>query len=125
MTTTPIDADLLATEAEGLSNEIEALENTRAPLYAVYGYNGTWPDERKAILSMCAVIIRGQFEGTKVTEAQIDQLAHDAPHYRQTLYEAEKDRTRLALLDAEIAGKQRRYELARERMANIRKIAGL
>ncbi len=90
-------------------------------MWAVYGYNGTFDVERKAILSMCATIIRAQFEGAKVTEAHIDQLAHDAPHYRLHLYEAEQDRTKMALLDAEIASKTRRYELARERMANYRK----
>jgi hypothetical protein len=123
MSTTPIDAELLAQQAEKLSDDIEALDNTRAPLWAVYGYNGTWQDERKAILCACANLIRASHNGAKITEAQIDQEAHTHQTYTDILELAEKSRTNMALLDAEIASKQRRYELAKERMANFRKAA--
>ena len=125
MHTTPIDAELLTQQAEDLSDQIEALENTRAPLYAVYGYNGTYEAERKATLCACANMVRAQFNGGKVTEAQIDQLAHTHEAYQKRIELAEDERTQLALLDAEIASKMRRFELARERMANVRRMAGL
>ncbi len=123
MSVTPIDAELLAEQAEELSDTIEALDNERSPLWAVYGYNGTWEAERKALLCVCADLVRHgyQVKQLKVTEAQIDQEAHATDTYNNRIGQAVDERTKMALLDAEIASKTRRYELAKERMANYRK----
>ncbi len=121
---TPVDADLLASEAEELSDTIEALDATRAPLWAVYGYNGTWEAERKALLDACALLARESLT-EKATEAHIGQLAHAHETYKQRISLAVEERTTLALLDAVSASRTRRYELAKEKMANIRKMAGL
>lgn len=121
---TPVDVVDYAAQAEELSDEIEALDNTRAPLWAVYGYNGTWDAERKALLCACANRVRANAAG-KITEAAIDHAAHADTDYSNRIVLAEQQRTQMALLDAEIASKTRRFELLKERMANVRKIAGL
>lgn len=123
MSTTPIDAALLEQEAADISDTIEALDNERAPLWAVYGYNGTYDDERKALLDLCAIEARGK--GEKLTEAHIGQLAHTHDAYRAHLDNAREERMRMALLDAEIASKTRRFELAKEKMANYRKASNV
>ena len=121
----PIDAEILAQHAEALIDELEALENTRAPLFAVYGPGGTWEAERKAMLCACAIDIRAEVGDRKVTEAWIDQNAHDHVKYRSRIELAEEERTQMALLDAQIAAKERRYELAKSRMYALGRMAGL
>jgi hypothetical protein len=122
-----MDAVDWATAAEGLIEDIEALETTAAPLRAVYGSFGTFDYERKALLCAVADSLRlgYQRENVKYTEAQIDQKAHADPQYIGRITLATQERTRLALLDAELTAKQRRYELARARLYLTGRLAGL
>jgi hypothetical protein len=124
---TTLDAEDHAGAAEQLIDDIEALENTRAPLYAVYGPGGTWEAERKCLLSACAVAYRmdAADEKRKVTEAAVNDLAHDHADYRTRIDLATEERTKMALLDAEIAAKTRRYELAKSRIYLSGRLAGL
>jgi hypothetical protein len=122
-----VEHDASVGDPATLIDDIEALENTRAPLYAVYGPGGTWEAERKALLCICAVAIRDVYQGKqqKATEAQIDQEAHADDAYEGRISLATEERTRMALLDAEIAAKTRRYELARARLYLSGRLAGL
>lgn len=122
---TPVDVIDYAAQAESLILEIEARENTRAPLFAVYGPGGTWDAERKTVLSVVAVKIREQVNGAKITEAQIDQQAHAAQMYMDRIELAVEERTTMALLDAEISALTRRYELAKSRIYLTGRLAGL
>ena len=125
--TTPLDAIDHGAAAEDLIDDIEALENTRAPLVAVYGPGGTWDAERKALLCVRAVFIRDEYQTKqqKVTEAQLDQEAHADEAYEARINLATAERTEMALLDAEIAAKTRRYELAKSRVYLAGRLAGL
>jgi hypothetical protein len=121
-----VEYDASVGDPAALIDDIEALENTRAPLYAVYGPGGTWEAERKVLLCTCATLIRHNHTNAgKVTEAQIDQMAHAHPDYCDRIDQATEERTRMALLDAEIAAKTRRYELARARLYLSGRLAGL
>jgi AraC-like DNA-binding protein len=113
--------------AEELIDAIEALENTAAPLRAVYGSFGTFEYERKNLLCAIADEMRLAFhrDGIKYTEAQIDQKAHADPRYIARITLATQERTRLALLDADLIAKQRRYELAKARVYLSGRLAGL
>lgn len=113
--------------AEALIDDIESLENTAAPLRAVYGAFGTFEYERKNLLCTIADEMRLAFQrdGIKYTEAQIDQKAHADPRYVARITLATQERTRLALLDAEMIAKQRRYELAKSRVYLSGRLAGL
>jgi hypothetical protein len=113
--------------AEELIDDIEARENTRAPLFAVYGPGGTWEAERKALLCGGAIIVRHQamVDGQKFTEAAIDQIAHNRDEYVRRIEQATDERTQMALLDAEIAAKTRRYELAKSRIYLAGRLATL
>lgn len=113
--------------AEQLIDDIEALENTAAPLRAVYGNFGTFDYERKNLLCAIADEMRLAFqrESIKYTEAQIDQKAHADPRYMARITLATQERTRLALLDAELTAKTRRYELAKSRVYLSGRLAGL
>jgi hypothetical protein len=79
------------------------------------------------LLCQAAVIVRHQalLDGHKLTEAGIDQIAHNHEKYVARIDQATEERTRLALLDAEIAAKSRRYELARARIYLSGRLAGL
>jgi hypothetical protein len=120
-----VEHDASVGDPATLIDDIEALENTRAPLYAVYGPGGTWDAERKALLCACATRVRNELAATKVTEAHIDQFAHQDARYTGRIVQAETERTQMALLDAEIAAKTRRFELARARLYLAGRIAGL
>ena len=122
-----MDAVDWAEVAEKLIDEIEDLETTAAPLRAVYGSFGTFDYERKALLCACADELRlgYQREGVKYTEAMVDQKAHADPRYIGRITTATQERTRLALLDADLTAKQRRYELARARLYLTGRLAGL
>lgn len=124
---TVLDAEEHAGAAEELIDAIEALETTAAPLRAVYGSFGTFEYERKNLLCAIADEMRLAFqrEGIKYTEAQIDQKAHADPRYIGRITLATQERTRLALLDADLTAKQRRYELARARVYLSGRLAGL
>jgi hypothetical protein len=123
---TTVEHDASVGDPAALIDDIEALENTRAPLYAVYGPGGTWEAERKALLCACANYIRTDaVDKIKMTEAAIDQFAHSDNRYVKRINLATEERTRMALLDAEIAAKTRRYELARARLYLAGRIAGL
>jgi hypothetical protein len=124
---TTVEHDASVGDPAALIDDIEALENTRAPLYAVYGPGGTWEAERKALLCILAVSIREGYQSKqqKVTEAQLDQEAHADHGYEERINLATEERTKMALLDAEIAAKERRYELARARLYLAGRIAGL
>jgi hypothetical protein len=124
---TTVEHDASVGDPAALIDDIEALENTRAPLYAVYGPGGTWDAERKSLLCMCATIVRAEAEGNgkKLTEAAIDQIAHGDERYVERVNGATEERTKMALLDAEIAAKARRYELARARLYLSGRLAGL
>ena len=113
--------------AENLISEIEDLETTAAPLRAVYGSFGTFEAERKALLCVIADELRLAFQanGVKYTEAQIDQKAHADPRYVGRITSATAERTRLALLDADLMAKTRRYELAKSRVYLSGRLAGL
>lgn len=113
--------------AEKLIDDIESLENTAAPLRAVYGSFGTFEYERKNLLCTIADELRLGFQsaGVKYTEAQIDQKAHADPRYIARITLATQERTRLALLDADLIAKQRRYELAKSRVYLSGRLAGL
>jgi hypothetical protein len=119
-----LDAEAQALTAEQIADDIEALENTKAPLWAVYGPGGTYEAERKNLWCMCAVDVRSdaQQAGTKMSEAAIEQAAHVSTAYRDFLNSAEDDRTQLALLEAQINKKVRLYELAQGRMNTARKL---
>jgi hypothetical protein len=125
--TTPLDVEDIVAEATDIIADIEALENTRAPLFAVYGPGGTWDAERKSLLCAVADEMRLGFqaEGARFTEAQIDQKAHADPRYIARITLATQERTRLALIDAETIAKQRRYELAKSRVYLSGRLAGL
>jgi hypothetical protein len=120
-----LDAEALAQDAEQIADDIEALENTRAPLWAVYGPGGTWEAERKAVLCGGAIIVRHQalVDGQKISEAAIDHIAHQRQGYCDRITQATVERTQLALIDAQINKKTRRYELARSRMYTAGKLA--
>jgi AraC-like DNA-binding protein len=113
--------------ASALIDEIEALDNTAAPLRAVYGSFGTFEYERKNLLCAIADELRLSYQsaGVKYTEAQIDQKAHADPRYIARITLATQERTRLALIDAETIAKQRRYELAKSRVYLSGRLAGL
>lgn len=113
--------------AESLIDEIEALETTAAPLRAVYGSYGTFEYERKNLLCAIADELRLAYQANavKYTEAQIDQKAHADPRYVARITLATQERTRLALLDADLIAKQRRYELAKSRIYLTGRLAGL
>jgi AraC-like DNA-binding protein len=113
--------------ASALIDEIEALDNTAAPLRAVYGSFGTFEYERKNLLCAIADELRLSYQsaGVKYTEAQIDQKAHADPRYIARITLATQERTRLALIDAEVIAKQRRYELAKSRVYLSGRLAGL
>lgn len=115
------------TIAEHLIDEIEALETTAAPLRAVYGSFGTFEYERKNLLCAIADELRLEFQRSsiKYTEAQIDQKAHADPRYVARITLATQERTKLALLDADLIAKQRRYELAKSRVYLSGRLAGL
>jgi AraC-like DNA-binding protein len=115
------------TLAEELIDTIEALDNTAAPLRAVYGSFGTFEYERKNLLCAIADELRLSYQsaGVKYTEAQIDQKAHADPRYIARITLATQERTRLALIDAEVIAKQRRYELAKSRVYLSGRLAGL
>jgi lipopolysaccharide biosynthesis protein len=123
---TTIEADH-GTLAEELIDTIEALDNTAAPLRAVYGAFGTFDYERKNLLCAIADEMRLMYQanGVKYTEAQIDQKAHADPRYIARIALATQERTRLALIDAEVIAKQRRYELAKSRVYLSGRLAGL
>jgi hypothetical protein len=123
--TTTVEHDASVGDPAALIDDIEALENTRAPLYAVYGPGGTWDAERKALLCACATRVRNELAATKVTEAHIDQFAHQDARYTGRIVQAETERTQMALLDAQIAAKTRHYELARARLYLAGRLAGL
>lgn len=122
-----MDAVDYGTLAESLIDEIEALETTAAPLRAVYGSFGTFEYERKNLLCTIADELRLGFQrdGVKYTEAQIDQKAHADPRYVARITLATQERTRLALLDADLIAKQRRFELAKSRVYLSGRLAGL
>jgi hypothetical protein len=122
-----IDAVDHAAVAEELIDDIEALDNTAAPLRAVYGSFGTFEHERKNLLCSKADEIRlaYQRDGVKYTEAQIDQKAHADIEYKARIEQATEERTNLALLDAEAMAKTRRYELAKSRVYLTGRLAGL
>jgi AraC-like DNA-binding protein len=113
--------------ASALIDEIEALDNTAAPLRAVYGSFGTFDYERKSRLCAIADELRLAFQkaNVKYTEAMIDQSAHADPRYIARITLATQERTRLALIDAETIAKQRRYELAKSRVYLSGRLAGL
>lgn len=126
---TTVEHDASVGDPTALIDDIEALENTRAPLYAVYGPGGTWEAERKCLLCQAATVIRDGAQNAtppvKMTEAQIDQLAHTEKAYTDRLNLANDERTSMALLDAEIAAKTRRYELAKSRIYLSGRLAGM
>jgi AraC-like DNA-binding protein len=123
---TTLEADH-GTLAEELIDAIESLDNTAAPLRAVYGSFGTFEYERKNLLCAIADELRLSYQsaGVKYTEAQIDQKAHADPRYIARITLATQERTRLALIDAEVIAKQRRYELAKSRVYLSGRLAGL
>lgn len=122
-----IEADAGTAHADRLIDDIEALDNTAAPLRAVYGSFGTFDYERKALLCTIADEMRlaWQSAGVKYTEAQIDQRAHSDARYLSRITLATQERTRLALIEAEVIAKQRRYELAKARVYLSGRLAGL
>jgi hypothetical protein len=122
--TNVLDAEARAQEAEEIADDIEALENTKAPLWAVYGPGGTWDAERKALLCAGAIIVRHQamVDGQKFSEAAIDHIAHQRQEYCDRITQATDERTQMALLDAQINKKVRLYELAQGRMNTARKL---
>lgn len=124
---TVLDAVDHADAAERLIDTIEALENTAAPLRAVYGSFGTFEYERKNLLCAIADEMRLAFQrdGVKYTEAQIDQKAHADPRYIERITLATQERTKLALIEADIIAQQRRYELARARVYLTGRLAGI
>jgi AraC-like DNA-binding protein len=124
---TAIEAVDHAAVAEELISDIEDLDNTAAPLRAVYGSFGTFEYERKNLLCAIADELRLSYQsnGVKYTEAQIDQKAHADPRYIARITLATQERTRLALIDAETIAKQRRYELAKSRVYLSGRLAGL
>jgi AraC-like DNA-binding protein len=127
MTVDLIDTIDSSMGASALIDEIEALDNTAAPLRAVYGSFGTFEYERKNLLCAIADEMRLSYQsaGVKYTEAQIDQKAHADPRYIARITLATQERTRLALIDAEVIAKQRRYELAKSRVYLSGRLAGL
>ena len=124
---TVLDAVDHADAAERLIDTIEALENTAAPLRAVYGSFGTFEYERTNLLCAIADEMRLAFQrdGVKYTEAQIDQKAHADPRYIERITLATQERTKLALIEADIIAQQRRYELARARVYLTGRLAGI
>ena len=113
--------------AEALIGEIEDLETTAAPLRAVYGSFGTFDHERKALLCAIADELRLGYQrnAVKYTEAMVDQQAHADARYQERIRTATAERTRLALLDADLMAKTRRYELAKSRVYLSGRLAGL
>jgi hypothetical protein len=128
--TNVLDAEAQAQHAEQIADDIEALENTKAPLWAVYGPGGTFEHHRKNLLSAIAERIRleareqGQQVGGRggLTDGQVDDRAHADLEYGARIDLATTERTQLALLDAEINKNIRLYELAQGRMNTARKL---
>jgi len=124
---TAVDAEALFDSAETISDDIEALEETRAPLFAVYGPGGTYEHERSTLISAIADELRlsAQDAGQKVTEALIEQRARADRRVLERVQLAREERTQMALIDTRINGKLRRFALAEQRMNTFRKLVGL
>src|SRR5690242_11648778 len=122
-----MDAGDHTNPAQARIDDTESLENTASPLRPVYGSFGTFEYERKNLLCAIADELRlaYQRDGIKYTEAQIDQKAHADPRYIARITLATQERTTLALLDAEIIAKTRRYELAKSRVYLSGRLAGI
>lgn len=91
----------LPDEAEALFQELAETHETWAGGAALYGPGGLWDATRKAKLALTAAEIRDGFNGEKVTESKIDELAHSHPDYRAWLDESTKNRALWLTLDAE------------------------
>jgi hypothetical protein len=116
---TTLDHDAGTGDLAALSDEIEALEATLAPLRAVHGAWGTWEHERKVLLSGILAAIK--VNGEKVTDKHADALAHDDPRYRAFLSDAAGEKAKLLEGEARLAGMKRQWELGLNRMWNQRK----
>ena len=75
-----------------------------APLRALYGPGGTWPDKRKADLSAIRMMLRARYASSeeKVSEARLDEEAHAHRAYTDQLTIATDDRKRMAILEDEM-----------------------
>ena len=94
----PPIAELLAERAE--------LVKQVAPLRARFGTFGTYDDLRKIELARIAAIHRAKafVDGNKVTEAQIDEMAHGDDRYAKFVLEATQQRATWAILEDRIQG---------------------
>lgn len=75
-----------------------------ADLRAKYGPFGTFDHLRKIELARLAGLVRAQMkrDGVKVTESELDQIAHGHPDYMEFITTATMDRARWIKLEAKI-----------------------
>jgi hypothetical protein len=88
---------------EMLALRQEAIEDL-ATLRARHGSFGTWDHERKTLLATLRMKARAiaTRDGLKVTEAWLDDNAHDAPEYYALVTQATQERSQLTLLEAKV-----------------------
>lgn len=124
---TVLDAVDWAEKAEQASDDIEALETTKAPLVAVYGPGGTYADERSSLVSAIADELRlsAHAAGQKITESAVEARSRADRRVLDRVHLAREERTQMALIDARINRLTRTYELARARLYLTGRLAGL
>ena len=85
-----------------------------APLRALYGPGGTWPDKRKADLSSIRMLLRARYASSeeKVSEARLDEEAHCHRAYTDAITVATEERTHMAAIEDEM--KSLEYLINRE-----------
>jgi hypothetical protein len=90
----------------GLLLEQLDLQEARAPLYAAVGAFGIWEHRRKVVLAHYKLEVRTEAEQqrppVKLTVDLADDLGRTQPGYTAQLDVAERDRTALELLDAQL-----------------------
>lgn len=81
--------------------ERDHIVEKRAELWARYGPFGTWDHERKIMLASLRMVARMNAlrNGVKMTEAALDDEAHDHPDYKGFVTQAGVDRALFNRLD--------------------------
>lgn len=91
----------LPEEIEALFQQLSETQDTWAGGAALYGPGGLWDATRKARLALTAADIRDSYNGEKITESKIDEMAHAHPDYNAWLDRCTIERAKWLTLDAE------------------------
>lgn len=93
---------------EELLHERDQLVKQVAPLRAKHGPFGTYGALRKVQLAAVAATIRAKAveQGTKLTEAAIDEAAHASGAYMDFITQATREKTEWVLLENSVQGIQ-------------------